>query len=183
MPRQTNFVTMTDMKLLQDPDKIEMPFRLIYRVLFFSALRVRELLDTKVSQLKKIEGKYYLELPTQKNKTKAELAPLREQDYYALREWIEMKKYDANDFIFQGHPGKSFSTQWINTILERHRKIVHIPYRLSSHAFRRGRVVDLKQKGFDYAEIKTLTRHKSLDVLIDTYDKKSKDVASKLVEE
>ena len=67
---QTNYVTEQEVKLLTDPDKIELPWRLIYRVLFYSGLRASELLKCKVRQLQSVDDGFYILLENQKNQEK-----------------------------------------------------------------------------------------------------------------
>lgn len=178
---QTNFITENEIRLITDPDKVEMPFRLIYRVLFFSALRCHELLNAQTKHLQRIDGKGYLLLEYQKNKEKNELTPLREQDYISLREYTDLHKRQPEDYIFIGKRGKH-KVQWLNINLKRHYQLVGINRHLSSHAFKRGRIVTLKNKGHDYAEIANLTRNKDIGMLIRIYDKLAKEHASELVE-
>lgn len=178
---QTHFITETELRLLTNPDKIEMPFRLIYRVCFYASLRGGEILNAKARHLQRIDAKCYLLMEHQKNKEKNELTPLREQDYISLKEYCEFWKRKPDDYIFIGIRGKH-RVNWLNDNLKRHVELVGINRHLSSHAFKRGRVIDLKDKGYDYAEIANLTRNKDINILIKTYDKLAKKHATELVE-
>ncbi len=180
-PRITDYATLEELDMLTDPEKINMPWRLIYRVLFYSALRSSELLLALVNQIVKNQDGYFLRLLDQKNETKNELTPLRKDDYIALKEYIELNQRGQGEYIFVGQRKAPFSNQWLNIQLRKHCKIVGIDRYLTSHSFRRGRVVQLKNEGLPYAEIASITRHQNVAVLMKHYDKDVKRHAYEIV--
>lgn len=165
----TEYIRISELeRLVRDP--VPKKWQMIYRVLFFSALRANELLTARVRQLVKTEDGYFLLLEKQKNGTKNELTPMRKEDFRDLVWYVRNRRYQQDDYIFQGQRGKH-TVQYLDRQIKKHGLLVGIRPFLASHAFRRGRVVHLANQGVPYAEISTITRHKSVVMLMKHYDK------------
>lgn len=166
---------------------------MIYTILYYSALRAGELLNSKRKHLIKnysVEDKrseYFLLLEDQKNNEKNEYTPLRMQDYTALIDYCNTENIKSEEFIFSNRKdskGKRIpiSVSGLNRHLKRLCKKLQIETHYSSHSFRAGRVTELRKKGYDYGSIAIITRHQNIKMLIRHYDKKIKSRAYEIVE-
>ena len=180
-------VSENDLQLLQDPDLITWKHRIIYTVLFYSGLRASELLTLKPRQLRKRfnsednRNEYFIRLEQQKNKEINEDTPLRERDYADLISYIQANDVRSHEFVFTSRLKKHNTVEWLNRCLKTQCKKLGIMKNITSHSFRKGRVTQLKRKGYGYAEIAAITRHKNIRVMQKHYDKQIKSRAFEIV--
>lgn len=186
-----DYVTKSDLKKLNDPDRIPQRFRIIYNTLFYSGMRPGEVLKTKPQELKKEyrEDKdrnyYFIDLKTQKNKQTNELTPIREVEYISIIDYIKMNEIKNKCFVFGSSKYKfeiQMSVSWLGRKLNDHLKLVGIDKDITPQSFRAGLVTYLKEKGISYAEIATITRHQNLTVMQKHYDKRQKHNAYNIIE-
>lgn len=179
--KASEMATEEDVLALQNPEIIPLKIRLIVRVLWNSGLRAGELLQAKRNNLVRKNYGYFLILETQKSGVLNEPTPLTQEDYFALVEYCDYHNKRPSDFILTGERGRH-KVQWLNRELKKYCKKVGITINLTSHSFRKGRIVSLRENDVPYAEIAEITRHKNLKVMSDHYNPKKKAHAYKLTE-
>lgn len=178
----TDYITLDEVEKLSTDERIPYKWRLIYRVLFFSALRASELLTARFRQLVWNRDGFFLLLERQKNKTKNELTPMRKEDFKEVWWYCKNRESLLDSYIFVGQRGKH-TVQHLNRMIKQHTKIVGVRSYLASHSFRRGRVVHLANMGVPYAEIAIITRHRNVQMLMKHYDKDVKRRSYELLEQ
>jgi integrase len=187
-----DYIEKLDLKKLSS-DIIPLRFRLIYNTLFYSGMRPGEVLKLKPTDFHKEyredkdKNYYFIDMATQKNKTKNELTPIRQVDYTGIMDFVRLQTIGSSDFIF-GSPRNKFQKQmsvsWLNRELKKHMSLVGITKDLSAHSFRAGLVTYLREeKGLTYAEIATITRHQNLRIMQKHYDKRIKHNAYDIIEQ
>jgi len=183
-----HYITESELKQLLDPDLVPWKYRIIYRILYYSALRAGELMKIKPKHLirqtnnEDSREEYFLLLEHQKNQEKNEYTPIRLEDYTILLDYCKQHDIKKNQLIFSNRQDIPHSVSWLNRQLKKHCVKVGLNKPISSHSFRAGRVTSLKRKGLGYAEIAIITRHKNLKTLSDHYDKKIKSRAYEIVQ-
>jgi len=186
-----DFVTINDLKKLQN-ELIPLKYRLIYTVLFYSAMRPGELLNRKPNEFHKDRNEekdkdyFFFDLKTQKNKQTNELTPIRQQDYIAMVDYIRLMNIGPNDFIFGSDKlkfKKPMSVSWLDRKIKEHLKLIGIEKKITAHSFRSGLVTYLhEEKGLPYSEIATITRHQNIRVMQKHYDKRMKYTAYNIID-
>jgi len=186
-----DYVTINDLKKLQN-ELIPLKYRLIYTVLFYSAMRPGELLIRKPIHFhkdhndEKDKDYFFFELKTQKNGTENELTPIRQQDYISMIDYIRICNIKDDEYIFGSKKlqyKKPMSVSWLDRKIKEHLELVGIKKSITAHSFRSGLVTYLhEEKGLSYAEIATITRHQNIRVMQKHYDKRMKFTAYNIID-
>lgn len=175
--------------VLLNPDLVPWKNRILYSLMYYSALRSIEALTLKsMNILKKYNDQdkrdeYFIFLKTQKNKEKNELTPIRKENYIELVTYCKTNKIRPKNYVFSSRLKIRNTNQWLNGVLKKDCLKVGITKILSSQCFRKGRVTQLRRDGVPYEEIATITRHQNIRTMMKHYDKQIKSRAYELIEE
>jgi integrase len=173
--------TFDDLDKLQNADLVPLKWRLYYRILYNSSMRGSELLNIKRKHLIQTRQGYFIILERQKSGRKNDRTPIVKDDFIDLIDYSNYTKKGLNDYIFTGQRGKH-NIQWANKRLAEHCELVGIERHLTTHSFRKGNIVSMRDSNIPYAEISEITRHKNLKVMSDHYNPKRKKHAYNLAE-
>jgi len=183
-------VELIDLKKLNS-EIIPLKFRILYTTLFYSGMRPGEVCNMQSYYFhrqfdeKKQKQYYFYDLKTQKNGEQNELTPIRQQDYLAMKDYCELLGIGPHDFIFGSKKykfKKPISVSWLDRQVADHCKLVGIEKKITAQSFRSGLVTYLREQGYGYDEISTITRHQNIRVMQKHYDKRIKKGAYELIE-
>ena len=132
---------------------------LIFKMVYFHALRCSELIKIKLSDLDFETNKIYIEA-TKNGKYGNEFLNPYEKDL--ILEYLEIRPKDKTDFLFISDNGGSLGRQRINTLFGEYAKLADLPKdRRNPHTLRHSLAVHCANKKFKLLEVQSFLRHKS----------------------
>lgn len=149
----------------ESPDKLR--DKAIFELLYSSGLRVSELVNIDVTDIKKQKG--ILRIIGKGSKER--IVPIGEQAQMALERYLESgrpilqknaKNDDAQAALFLNQQGGRLTTRGVQYILEQYIKKGALKYKVSPHAFRHTFATHLLDNGADLRVIQELLGHESL---------------------
>ena len=149
----------------ESPDKLR--DKAIFELLYSSGLRVSELVDIDMNDIKKQKGILRIIVKGSKER----IVPVGEQAQTALQHYIEngrplllkhAKTDDDQEALFLNQQGGRLTTRGVQYILEQYVKKGALKYKVSPHAFRHSFATHLLDNGADLRVIQELLGHESL---------------------
>jgi len=138
--------------------------RAIIETLYSCGLRVSELINLKISNIKFIEG--YLKVTGKGNKER--LAPIGSKAIKYISLYInevrvhQKIKKDQQDYVFLNNRGSKLSRVMIFTIIKKLVKIAGIQKKISPHTFRHSFATHLIEGGADLRAVQEMLGHESI---------------------
>lgn len=138
--------------------------RAIIETLYSCGLRVSELINLKISNIKFIEG--YLKVTGKGNKER--LAPIGSKAIKYISLYInevrvhQKIKKDQQDYVFLNNRGSKLTRVMIFTIIKKLVKISGIQKKISPHSFRHSFATHLIEGGADLRAVQEMLGHESI---------------------
>jgi len=138
--------------------------RAIIETLYSCGLRVSELINLKISNIKFIEG--YLKVTGKGNKER--LAPIGSKAIKYISLYInevrvhQKIKKDQQDYVFLNNRGNKLTRVMIFTIIKKLVKITGIQKKISPHTFRHSFATHLIEGGADLRSVQEMLGHESI---------------------